>query len=86
MRRPVAGEPIGQLSLVDRVGIGRIKADQFVLGTDHHEGADVIRFGGHVRDSTTGIVDMRDAKKTKPLDRIEWLHGGRLCLACRRLR
>ena len=63
MRRPVAGEPIGQLSLLDRAGIGRIKTDQFVLGTDHHEDSDVIRFGGRVRNSATGIVDLRDAKR-----------------------
>jgi len=82
MRRPVAGEPIGQLNLVDRVRIGRIKAYQ-------HEGADVIRFGGLVRDSATGIVDLLDAtgqSRSIVLDRIECLYGGRLCLACRRLR
>lgn len=82
MRRPVAGEPIGQLSLVDRVGIGRIK-------TVEHEGADVIRFGGLVRDSATGIVDLLDVtgqSRSIVLDRIECLYGGRRCLPCRRLR
>lgn len=73
MRRPVAGKPIGRVSIIDRVGIGGIEANPIVIGTDHHEGPDVLCFGKLTRDPSRGIAQLRDG--TAQSHSNDWLQG-----------
>jgi hypothetical protein len=69
------------------MGVGGIEADQLALGTDHHEGADVIRLGELVRGPAEEVVDLRDATgkgRSIVLGRIERFDGEELCVLCRR--
>lgn len=73
MRRPVAGKSIRRISVIDRVGIGGIEANPIVIGTDHHDGPDVLCFDKLIRDPSRGIAHLRDATAQSRSN--DWLQG-----------